>query len=377
MIISCPHCSTRYDVEDTSFSPDGRSVLCAACDNSWFVPAPVPIGELIKAKGKPKLSYHDLSNAVDDEEDDQLFDVVDPDARDSSPEPVARRDFADASDETEEMSFFERVRARGARARTEEEQEKFDADYQGAEPGNTPRFSDDIGLGLENKRDEDIVDADFEDLNGSGDRRQSGFGRRVGDKRRGSTALARIDDIDETAQRVFNDEFFAALHVQPRELEKAIRKARRRAEFRDKNRLTPLRAIGWSVWLGAVAATVFVLFTYRDDIVNRWPNASAAYAVIGIEAEADGLKIETVGHRVAMSTQGPTIEVTGRLINDSDVTLPTPVMVAEALDANGVLLSQWTFNLDVSEIGPNGGANFSTRSTAPDGVAEIALTFSQ
>jgi len=360
MIISCPNCSTRYDVEDSSFSPDGRSVLCAVCDNSWFVPPPVPVGSLIKAKNKP-ISAPDGSGVgadFDDDEDDSLFAVVDPDEKDEETLKASEKDRDQRDDE--EMSFFERVRARGGEARGDDD---------------TPGFSDGDDIAAGDRRGPEIVDADFEDLREGAEDRRGSFGRRARDQRRRSTALTRINDLDETAARVFSDEFFSALRVQPRDLEKAIRKARRRAESRDKNRLTPLRAVGWSVWLGVVAATAFVIYTYRDDIVNRWPNASAAYAVIGIEAEAAGLKIDAVGHRIAMSTVGPTIEVTGRLINDSDAALPSPVMQAEAFAADGALLSRWTFDLDVSEVTAGGTADFMTRAPAPDGVAEIALTF--
>ena len=367
MIISCPNCSTRYDVEDSSFSPDGRSVLCAVCDNSWFVPPPVPIGNLIKAKSKPIIAPDEsgINADFDDDEDDSLFAVVDPDEKKDEP---LQADHHSKDDDDEEMSFFERVRARGAEARTERERDAGEND-------ETLSFTDGDDSDVEDRRAPEVVDADFEDLREGPTDRRGGFGRRARDQRRRSTALTRIDDLDETAARLFNDEFFAALRVQPRELEKAIRKARRRAESRDKNRLTPLRAVGWSVWLGVVLATMFVVYTYRDDIVDRWPNASAAYAVIGIEAEAAGLKIDAIGHRIAMSTKGPTIEVTGRLINDSDSALPSPVMQAEALAADGALLARWTFDLDVSEIAAGGEAEFMTRAPASDGVAEIALTF--
>jgi len=384
MIISCPSCATQYDVESTSFSPGGRSVLCAVCETSWFVPAPVPISTLVKkntpspqsSQAPSKFGQGPLEQAPL-EEDDTLFDIVDPDEV-KKPTPSQNLN----QQKWEEETFPDRARSSQIspeQMRDEKPEPTVESAYQ--ESNETPNFRDDHEqydpyTDKENPpNDKAILDADFQDVQEENHGYEKGFGRRLRQDRRRATALTRLEDLDETAERVFNDEFFKALHVQPKELEKALRKARRRAESREKNRLTPLRAIGWSVWLCVVLATVFTAYTYREDIVNAWPKASAAYAVIGIEAEPDGLKIEALSHRIAMSTVGPTIEVTGEIFNDSDESMPAPLLQAEALDAKGALLSRWTFEIDVEQLHANARNEFTTRSPAPEGVAEIALTF--
>jgi len=42
MIISCPSCGTRYQVDEAKFPPQGRTVRCAKCSNSWHQQAPEP-----------------------------------------------------------------------------------------------------------------------------------------------------------------------------------------------------------------------------------------------------------------------------------------------------------------------------------------------
>ncbi|NWG92989.1 MAG: hypothetical protein HXY21_10865, partial [Parvularculaceae bacterium] len=230
------------------------------------------------------------------------------------------------------------------------------------------------------RREPKVVDADFEDIDRPNPDYHDeivgrGFGRKVREERRRETALARLEDLEPIAERVFNDEFFAALRVQPKELERAIRKARRRAEAREKNRMTPLRALGWSVWIGVIAACAFVAYSYRNNIVAMFPNAKGAYEAVGIEANPYGLKIEGVTHRVAMSPDGPVIEILGRLRNEEKADVAPPMLQAEALGRDGEVLSRWTFPARAEKVRVGQSVDFSTRAPAPDGVAEVLLSF--
>lgn len=417
MIISCPECATRYDVDDDRFEPGGRSVRCAACGESWFVPAPAPVEELMAPRRKLREAAdgaRDGEVRVDSENgresrksardgDDRR--PADDASRRAFEEGTERQDRRDVlrdktqgfwrrdRDETaaEEKGFGGVFRAKAKAHEYEIEDDPLFS--PGREREKSPRKAHDGDDRAEDKSfreaalrfvdhgrsgDAEIVDADFEDIdNDDGDDRDRSFGRRARAERRRATALATIDDLDPVAERVFNDEFFAALRVQPKALEKAIRKARRRAEARDKNRMTPLRALGWSAWIGMVAATGFVVYSYRDNIVARFPSAAGAYAVVGIDAAPKGFKIERVNHRLAMSTGGPTIEITGVLKNESDETLTAPLIEAEAFGPKGELLSRWTFAIEGGDIANGAAAEFMTRAPAPEGVAEVALSLAQ
>jgi predicted Zn finger-like uncharacterized protein len=400
MIITCPACATRYDVDDDRFQPDGRSVRCAECAESWFVPAPTPVENLMALKPKARkadeprdepASRRDgrarFDDAYEEEVDEPLFaEAMKPARRtETGAEPEPRRDARST------RSAYKPVRdvdvedddAVGARKRASTREEepaarrddrRRDAVDDGDDQG-PPRA----------RRSAKVVDADFEDIDGEHDRREAatlgrGFGRKLHDERaeredRRSTALARYEDLEPIAERVFNEEFFAALRVQPKELERAIRKARRRAEARDKNRLTPLRALGWSAFAGAIAAAGFVAYSYRNDIVAMVPSALGAYEAIGIEARPFGLEIEGVTHRVAMSPQGPVIEILGRLKNAGAGAVSAPMLQAEAVGADGKILSRWTFSAREGEVAPGESVDFSTRAGAPEGVSEVLLSF--
>ena len=38
MILTCPECDTQYFADDATIGDSGRTVKCAACGHSWFVP---------------------------------------------------------------------------------------------------------------------------------------------------------------------------------------------------------------------------------------------------------------------------------------------------------------------------------------------------
>ena len=302
---------------------------------------------------------------------------AEPDGRPGARSPAAAARYNDPHGDfrAERPSGDEWVRTDGWRS--DDVDSRWDRAGWAEDDPDAPRFS------ARPSRFGKIVDADFEDVGDEyddGPRQRSRLGPRIREERRRSTALARIedldaDDIDPIVDRVFNEEFFAALQVQPKELERAIRKARRRAEARDKNRMTPAKALGWSAWAGAVAATLFVAYTYKEAIVEMFPTAANAYNAVGIDAEPQSLAIENVAHRVALSTTGPVIEITGQLRNPADDAAPSPLLQAEALGPDGELLSRWTFAANAARVDAGGVVDFTTRAPAPTGVAEVALSF--
>lgn len=423
MIITCPGCATRYEVDDRRFSPDGRSVRCAECEESWFIPAPQPIEELVPLHRRRRDRVDDLApgtrrgagRAAGEWRDDAFEEAVeeplfDNSARersagapaDAKPPPPRRSEgetlnaakyIQETEDEPEQTAAG--ANARGGRGEAPHERGQFAKAEWGS--GHAPRFRDhhdrdshasstdrDVGRAeLRARRREKgatVVDADFEDVGAPwtdyiNDPLTKGFGRKAREERQRATAIARTEDLEPLAEKLFNEEFFTALRVQPKELERAIRKARRRAEARWKNRLTPFRAIGWSAWFSAIAACIFVGYSYRNDIVAMFPGAKGAYDAVGIEANPYGLRIEGVTHRVAMSAEGPVIEILGRLRNDAVGEVVPPLLQAEALGADGKVLSRWTFPARADKIRAGATTDFSTRAPAPEGVSEVLLSF--
>lgn len=57
MILTCPACSTRYYADDGLIGPNGRSVRCAACGNTWFAEAQLVLDASVGGGGpRPALT---------------------------------------------------------------------------------------------------------------------------------------------------------------------------------------------------------------------------------------------------------------------------------------------------------------------------------
>ena len=42
MIVSCPECAARFEVDPPALGPTGRKVRCGKCAHVWMQPAPAP-----------------------------------------------------------------------------------------------------------------------------------------------------------------------------------------------------------------------------------------------------------------------------------------------------------------------------------------------
>ena len=351
-----------------------------------------------------------------EEEDDSLFG-----APPTSPghEPRSDRSYRDDIDDAiEEEAPEEGRRLRfpfgGRRKNRAEDETDLDEHFieqpaQDKEPPFLKQRDQAAALNQKGKPQKDAVDAKYEvigpedddfaerqaapleaelSVEESAQDRRQGFGRRATDRanhpeadrrgkddRRAGTEIARLEDVSPFDPEEFDEDFFKTLRATPEDLARALNKTRRRAEVRRKNRLTPLRALGWFVWLSAVIGVCYSVYNFRDEIVKIAPKTADAYAIIGIDADPYGLAIENVQHRLAMSTNGATIEISGQLRNNGDGSIEAPMLQAEALGPRGELLSRWTFSPDGAEVLEGATIDFITRAPAPEGVAEVALSF--
>lgn len=106
MIITCPHCQTRYQIALETIGSAGRKVQCANCGEAWQAAPEFP-------KPRPKPT---LVQPGEDYPDDKLFDEVDEAELDAEFASQERQAFAGA--ESEEAGFVDvEAEAESAEAR--------------------------------------------------------------------------------------------------------------------------------------------------------------------------------------------------------------------------------------------------------------------
>ncbi|MEQ7156037.1 MJ0042-type zinc finger domain-containing protein [Brevundimonas aurifodinae] len=133
-----------------------------------------------------------------------------------------------------------------------------------------------------------------------------------------------------------------------------------------------------AVWAGLASVFVGILaggWLFRVEVVDLWPRAAAAYAMVGTPVNPTGLEFEAVTAK-AMLDRPDMVMVSGALRNVRGREVqPPPVRVA-LLDAQGAEIGHAVITLDGAPVLPGGVQGFAAliRDPAAKGV-DVGLHF--
>ncbi|MEE2526004.1 MJ0042-type zinc finger domain-containing protein [Hyphobacterium sp. HN65] len=163
--------------------------------------------------------------------------------------------------------------------------------------------------------------------------------------------------------------------------EEPVRKAphrafRERAEQRRQEQIRKAAAGAWGGLAVAIAGVFAVGFLFRADIVSAWPQASSAYAAVGIEANAYGVMIESLEIERGEEHGIPTVVLTGEIRNIDRQARMAPALQGRLLSQSGQPVLEWTVVVDGDIMAPGERRAFRSVVTDPPenaSEAEVSL----
>ncbi|ADM09384.1 hypothetical protein PB2503_06592 [Parvularcula bermudensis HTCC2503] len=368
MMISCPACPKVYRIPAAAIPDSGREVRCSGCGTVWIERGIVAdlidmidLEEALRPYGayqQVEAPAEDLALAVEDfAADDDAFTVSGPDAG-HFPAPVAYR--GEDGGGTGEVVLPGPSASSAQAERAAPSSAPYDGPRQGDHQAGrlhvdaplwswTPALTVSSGaLSLGNGVPTPVLEMEEP-------------------APAPLSAAASLGPV-EAGRRWLKKR----LTSRRRQLDPGARAARRwRARFRTKirNRLTPARAVGWSAWAVIVIVATLVV-TDRTLTERLWPRTHRLYAALADEPRLPPVRLEGVVRRVANSTEGPVLEVRGRLVNMSGDAI-APQLV---LQLNGDKRLSHAASISDVPLVSGGERPFVIRARLPEQVERIELT---
>ena len=315
MIIACPACKTRFNVDGTKLAATGTRVRCAQCAHLWLQ---TPEGPLAPAEAKPAAPPPPPPPVVDEPpraeapraQAKRLVEpkpVPIPMPPPRVPEPVA------AEEET-----------RGAPP----------------PPAPTPPRGAPPGFKAGRKPEGDRF-----------------TGRDEGSAPASRTSVVRSEEAQPVRVKPSSSSVLPGTRVLPAEME-APAKSRRR-----------LRLIPFVILFVLLAAALGGAFLFRENIVRFWPRSAVLFEAIGAPVDVVGITFRNVVYTRPFADGVPAIEVHGELVNELKTAVVIPRLRAALLDGGGHELYHWTFTADAAKLEPRQVTSFASRLSSPPASA--------
>ena len=357
-ILTCPECTTGYQLNNGALGAAGRKVKCQKCGHVWFAaadagakPAPLQAGSAPAPAGRAAGA-----EAPAPEE---------PTAP-AEPTPEAADGFAAAQDAelSEDAAWGEEASAPEEEAAPEEPLQATDPNLADGEA------LDDGGWGWD-------VDGDKVQRPGEAPGPDAAAGPRAD----GGKAAARndeglesihldhgLDEEEEALRKVLAgtslargsnaDVETAAMQV----LEKAASAHARRAAARKLIGQKASRVAAFAAAFGLIAAG---LLYFRAEMVRVLPGTASLYAALGAPVNLRGLEFQNVSVDTVVEDGLSILSVRGEVVNLTDRPLAVPGIRFSVRDEARREIYHWTGQAEQNRVAPKDRARFSTRLASP------------
>lgn len=365
MKITCPHCTTAYQVPDDYIGADGRAVRCANCGETWTAkgevspppkPAPTNLDEGLDT------SQGDIDALFDEGGEEQSQDDID--AMFDSP-AMGEEQSQDGID-----SLFD-----SPVAGEEQSQDDIDSLFDSPAAGEDQSQDDidsmfDSPAGGEDQGQEDI-DALFDEPAAPPSANASdAFVVSAEDQAEDPVIVDSMDPNAFEANKVI---------ARGRDIESTVRKHRRSSRHTRSSRGAENAGRSkteWMIGASAMAASLVLVgafFAFSHGLVRMLPDLAPLYEMVGMNVNLSGVDLETVEVRLEQKAGSPVVAVQAELVNRGAEPVLLPSIQLSILGNNATELYSWAVGPDGVGLGPGERKLIDTSVAAPSQAKKLSL----
>ena len=314
VIISCPHCSTRYQVAVGTIGAKGRTVQCAHCQKSWHAKAEPPARPQLAPVAKRAIALEDKNV--------QFGDLA---------ERLLDEQF------TEEERRAKARRAASKQAEFDEEAAKVAAKLAEEERAAAERLAAKAA-------------AEAAAQAGAGSEKAASVP---------SGADAAIQKHDPAKHHLQQLAFW-----------------RRQASMNDSLPIARTRRTARLASFAALMVVVGGGIFYRFPIVQQFPQLAGVYQALGLGVNVVGLAFRDVHTLKALQQGSEVLMVDAKIYSVSNQQVPVPPVVVTLVGPDGHTVYEWSVVAKAAELEPGEVVGFETQVTAPpEGANRVSLSF--
>jgi predicted Zn finger-like uncharacterized protein len=140
----------------------------------------------------------------------------------------------------------------------------------------------------------------------------------------------------------------------------------------------PMLLAGWAALIAVVLLIGIAAASYRQQVVEAWPQSASLYAKLGMKVAANSIRFGNTKTSREIHGGAVVLTVSGSLTNVTDRELPVPQIRIGLVDGERRELYHWTVAPDVIALKPGQSTRFVTQlSNPPESAVDYRIRFAK
>ena len=135
---------------------------------------------------------------------------------------------------------------------------------------------------------------------------------------------------------------------------------------------------GWLLFFAVLGGLVGGGWHFREQVVAQVPQTARLYEALGIPVQLTSSPF-VLDWRRAIQTEatGPTVTLSGQVINATEEPLPVPQLVVVLLNAQGNQIDSWAVEVGGGPVAPGEARDFMTKGPWPQAANDVSVRLLQ